>query len=444
MLLKDAVRLKPGQTVAFVGAGGKSSGLLCFINEWQHSSVILMTTTKIWKQQSRMAGKHIIVDKQSLQELGRACDRADSVFLTGPLDENGQKWTGVPETCWAGIHALVCEKRAVLIIEADGARGRSFKAPAANEPVIPSFCDKVVIVLGLDVLGQSLDSGLYHRSEHIQDILGCAADHTLSQSDLVRVLASTQGGHKNIPPSAEVIVMLNKADQLPDLQGAYQLADLILEQAVLVQSVVIGNVQSRQPVVESVGRVAAVMLAAGGSTRLGRPKQTLDWHGQSLIQHALRTIHAAELDQVVVVSGAADEELRAALPDFSGDIIHNPDWKQGAGSSVRAGVQQLAENTAAVILMLVDMPLIQPALLKALIKRHHTRLSSIIVPFHEGRRGNPVLFDRRTFSALSALQGDVGGRALFDQFGIDRLDWDATIHMDIDDMDDYWSLLARE
>ena len=188
--------------------------------------------------------------------------------------------------------------------------------------------------------------------------------------------------------------------------------------------------------------VAGIILAAGAASRMGQPKLLLPWRGQSLISHVARTALWGGLDPVVVVTGSAAEKIRAALAGFHVRLIHNPAWKAGQSTSVRAGILALPDKVDAALFLLGDQPFILPELIRALVKKYLETRPSILAPFVGDRRANPVLFDRSMFGALRALQGDAGGRSLFKDHPPEPMPWpDERLLLDIDTPDDYRSLV---
>ncbi|MGC9522614.1 MAG: HAD-IIA family hydrolase [Anaerolineae bacterium] len=162
--------------------------------------------------------------------------------------------------------------------------------------------------------------------------------------------------------------------------------------------------------------VAAVVLAAGGSTRFGRPKQLLTWEGRPLIVHAADTAWMAGLDPVVVVVGAAADHVIPLLDSRPVQIVQNYRWREGLSSSVNVGVAALPPQTKAAIFLPVDQPMITPQLLQRFVAQWKEGRAEIIVPRTEqGQRGAPVLFAEKFFAELGQLSGDVGGRALFNR-----------------------------
>ncbi len=188
--------------------------------------------------------------------------------------------------------------------------------------------------------------------------------------------------------------------------------------------------------------VAGIILAAGASRRMGRSKQLLMWRGKLFICQVANTALDAGLSPVVVVTGAEADEVRAALADLPVEIVHNPDWAEGQSTSVRAGLQSLPPDTRAVIFFLADQPHIPTTLVRALVEQYTQTLSPIVAPLVGDRRGNPVLFDRNTFSDLMSLHGDAGGRLVFSRYPITHVPWnDPNLLLDVDTLEDYERLL---
>ena len=154
MRLSSALRLAPGQTVAFTGAGGKTAALRRLVEELAPDTPLLLTTTtRLGKEQNSLAAHHLVlIGDRPLPDLTAALVRHRSVLVTGELLEAEGKWTAPPGAHLAALRQAALEAGAVLLIEADGARGRSLKAPGEHEPVVPDFAELVVPVAGLDAV----------------------------------------------------------------------------------------------------------------------------------------------------------------------------------------------------------------------------------------------------------------------------------------------------
>ena len=193
--------------------------------------------------------------------------------------------------------------------------------------------------------------------------------------------------------------------------------------------------------------VAAVLLAAGGSRRMGQTKQLLPIDGQPMVRRVAQTVCQAGLAQVVAVVGAEGERVARALADLDLEIVHNQAWQRGMSTSVRAGIEALRPEIEAALLVLADQPGLTLDALKALVEAYRATRAPIVAPYYRGRRGNPVLFARSLFADLGQVEGDQGGRALLVLYEQDvaRVDLDdAAILLDVDTRQDYEGLCSEK
>lgn len=162
--------------------------------------------------------------------------------------------------------------------------------------------------------------------------------------------------------------------------------------------------------------VYAVILAAGSSSRLGRPKQLLEWRERPLLQHALLSAAPIFEQRIVVVLGAHAETIRAGIDFAEARSIDNPDWQEGMASSIRAGVQALPASAAAALFLLCDQPLVTSAHLQNLLQAWQTAPHCIVASHYRQACGVPALFPAEYFAHLLSLKGDRGAKPLFKQF----------------------------
>jgi molybdenum cofactor cytidylyltransferase len=194
--------------------------------------------------------------------------------------------------------------------------------------------------------------------------------------------------------------------------------------------------------------VAAIILAAGRSSRMGRNKLLLDLEGKPILCHAVDQALAAGLSEIVVVSGHQASRVREALGERAVKIVEAREHKLGMSASLKAGIRALGPKIEAALVMLGDMPQVSAPLIRRLIAAYNPLEGrSIVVPTLGGKRGNPVLFDRRYFEEMLALEGDVGARHLIgahdDQVAELAVD-DAAAFTDVDTPDAYDQLLAQK
>ena len=162
----------------------------------------------------------------------------------------------------------------------------------------------------------------------------------------------------------------------------------------------------------SSNRVAALVLAAGASTRMGRPKQLLDWDGRPLVRATAEVALAARLDPLLVVVGGAQAQVAGALTGLPLRMIANPAYAAGQSTSLRAGIAALGQDADAVVVLLGDQPFVTAAIVERLVAEWRASAAVIVAPIYAGQRGNPVLFARAVFPELLTVQGDQGARAV--------------------------------
>jgi molybdenum cofactor cytidylyltransferase len=165
-------------------------------------------------------------------------------------------------------------------------------------------------------------------------------------------------------------------------------------------------------------RVAAVVLAAGRSTRMGGPNKLLaDIARRPLVRIAAEEALASRAKPVIVVTGHQREQVEKALAGLPVELVHNPDFADGLGTSVRAGIAAVPADADGAIVCLGDMPQVDAGLIDRLIAAFDPDQGALVVmPTFEGRRGNPVLWSRRFFPDLTAIEGDVGARHLIGRY----------------------------
>jgi molybdenum cofactor cytidylyltransferase len=193
--------------------------------------------------------------------------------------------------------------------------------------------------------------------------------------------------------------------------------------------------------------VSAVILAAGTSARMGRPKQLLPLDGTTVLARAIENVRSAGLLEIVLVLGASAEAIRGQLPQSLLEdlkVVVNQAYAQGMASSLREGLSALDPRSAAALIILGDQPLIRPQTIHQIMAGYHQSGALVVIPAHQGKRGNPVLLSRSVFPEVTALQGDTGCRSIFANHlnAILKVEVeDPGILIDIDSQEDYDRLM---
>jgi len=453
MNLAQAFRMDSMPRLALVGAGGKTTALFQ-LARLIPLPVFVTTTTHMGTWQVELADMHIRI--HDINDLPDLLDETleGVILITGDVVRE-DRISGLSLEVVDQLRSIADQRKLPLLIEADGSRQKPLKAPAEYEPVIPAFVSLVIVVAGLSGLGKPINAQWVHRAGDFVELSGSCDGEIITPGVLANVLLHPEGGLKGIPPGARRVVLLNQVDTIDLHRSADELAARLLSayQAVIVSSLHPPDAALSPTVYETHERVAGIVLAAGGGRRFAQsgrdtPKQLLIWEGMPLVRHVTLCALQVGLSPVVLVTGANEPDVLAAISDLPVKIVHNPVWESGQSSSLQAGLNILPVGVGSAVFLLADQPQVTPDLVSLLVKRHSQTLAPMVAPLVEGKRANPILFDRVTFPTLLSLSGDVGGRALFtsnSKYSVDWVPWDdPDLLMDVDTEFDYQVLLGRK
>jgi molybdenum cofactor cytidylyltransferase len=165
-------------------------------------------------------------------------------------------------------------------------------------------------------------------------------------------------------------------------------------------------------------QITAIVLAAGASRRMGRPKQLLPWGDATILGQTLHNLRQSLVEDVIVVTGHAADAVRAIAREYGARVMHNDDYDEGEMlSSLQTAIAALPDTCEAILVVLADQPLIGPQVFDKLLQAYMAEEGDLLAPVYEGRRGNPVLFGRRYFEGLLALPRGAAPRDLLRQHG---------------------------
>ena len=184
--------------------------------------------------------------------------------------------------------------------------------------------------------------------------------------------------------------------------------------------------------------VAAAVLAAGSSTRMGRNKLLLDLGGETMVRRVVRAAAGAGLDQVVVVLGHDEPLVRAELAGLPCTLVVNPDHGQGAGTSLRTAVRHVA-NASAIVIVLADMPFVTSEMIAAVVVRYRETAAPVVASHYGAVQAPPTLYDRALFAELLAIPDDRGAKQVVRRHEHEAavLSWPESALRDVDVPADY-------
>ncbi len=421
--LAQAFDISPGDVVAFVGAGGKTSLMLALAEELFEAGVrmAITTTTKIATAelpQNQPSELVIETDTEELIHNTRSiiAMRRIPVLVSG-IDDSNNRLLGIDINT---IDSLAQEKEIeVLLIEADGSRRKPFKIPMPHEPVVSECVNKLCIVVGLDALGLGITEENFYNTTGMQE-LGAILGEPLSPQLLRRLLLHQTGYLRFKSNACKIYLALNKAEKF---RGDLELQELIIElfhndlEQIFVTSTV------TKPVVKSISdnnyhRLTGIILAAGMSSRFNGVKQLAKINEKSLSYHVTKQALESNLDDVTIVLGHKFDEVRSSLGELIDNdklsIVCNKDYTDGLSSSIIIGLEPVFGRSDAVMIILGDQLKITTEILNKLIYAYRHSFAKLCVPMivtpGSIRPGNPVIFNQRLFSELVKITGDIGAR----------------------------------
>jgi len=189
--------------------------------------------------------------------------------------------------------------------------------------------------------------------------------------------------------------------------------------------------------------IVGVVLAAGRSTRLGRPKQLLPYRGRPLLEWALVAMAASTADEIVVVLGHDTERIQAEVDLDGARVVYNARYAEGLSTSLQTGLAALGEDVMAAVLTVGDQPLVDAGIIDALIALHRQTGAPIIATDYGAYQGTPLLLQRSLWPLAAHVHGDQGARALLRAYpdAIATVPVPPALAADVDTWEDYTKLL---
>ncbi len=449
--LYHSLGLRDPAVISFIGAGGKTTLLLRLASEMLglQQKVLLTTTTKIFRP-SKMPFFIFTDIKSAVSALKKHYRDHNIAVLGNRILPNG-KIEGIKADA---IEILRNELQVSVLVEADGAKGKPIKGYAEYEPVLPSDSDLIAAVIGADALEASISNATVHRLKYFLKTTGAEETQNITGELIAGTFQHMLKLGTYQAPRAATAFIFNKIDlveapekvviNLARLLSVSEMSDRLL--------ITQGNVDNPERFYLHTGKdtnrasVSCVILAAGRSLRMGEDKLALIFEGKTILEHVLDNVVKAGIEEIIVVT--RPDHKWAWLPGkYKCRIVENPLYHTGMASSLQAGLKAVGHHVQGVLFALADQPKVTTDIYKLMVMNFQEKLKLITCPVFKGERGNPTLFDRRTWPDLMQLKGDQGGRQLINTLAPENIDFIETdlpvIIEDIDTISDYEALLDK-
>jgi len=410
--------INKGDVISFVGAGGKTSLITALaLSLRKEFSVAITTTTHMCPADDKRFLNHLFNNDKFIATLNNLKEGNRIPVFFSSIDSEGK---GLPPT--SKDIQTIASLFDVVLIEADGARGKSIKFPRVHEPVVPDLSRKVVLVAGLDILGKKISDDLVFHPELFKD-KGWDSETVITWQVLRNILYSSNSYLDKLQ-GKDVFLVLNKSDLIDE--SITQSAQLIYHEN--IKSIILSSVTADGLKLEQIDNsgmsVIGILLAAGRSLRYGSPKLTDTFHSRPLFLHSFKSANESNLDKLIVVTGETGNELIKMahnIPNNRAEFIRNPQSAKGISSSIKIALGKIMKSNpnAAIMIMLADMPYVTSELINNVLGEFRNSSASISAPFIEGRNAHPVIFHHLLFPELLKLEGDHGGKEII----MEHIDW---------------------
>ena len=404
MKFQQAFGVVPGDVVALIGAGGKTSLMAAMGYELAEAGwrVLATTTTKISPHQLTLF-PCAMSSGADPQRLSKALSQHQFVFLHDEI-RHGQVFG--PSREWTK-QLLDSVDSDILLVEADDAAGLPFKAPRADEPQIPLETSLVIAVASLGVLGAPFNAENVYNPESMIERYGFALNSPVKSPWLAQVLRDEKLGLRGVPAGARVIVFLNRTPERGYVRGRARMIARLSLQSDRVSAVALGAVRGAEPVYELQRRVGALVLATGQADggSLERLLAPCDG-GVAAVAHVADRLMRSRLDHIAVVTGFRSPEVRAALKPLGLKAVHDRAHRSGGFvSAFKRGLAALPESVSAVLLAPGDQARLQPKVIFQILTGYARGAGDFVVPCHAGRSGHPILIGERYWPEMLSMPG---------------------------------------
>jgi len=450
--LETLLGSKESAVISLYGGGGKTAILSRLASEMASGGkrVLITTTTKSYLPAA--VPLFLTDDSKYFSALKNHFRNNDLAFLGKRVLKNG-KIEGIGTD---DVEYIRNQLQVSILVEADGSRGLPIKGYASHEPVLPPCSDFLAAIIGADAIGSRISEDTVHRPHEFSTATEIGQGSIITEKKAASAFVYMLGRGKLQAPGAKTICVLNKADLLKDPgETALKIGGFLCDAKSKPGQFVLTAANKNNPVQVILRatensihpEVSCVVLAAGKSSRMGQDKLLMPYGSQTILEHTLAQVAASGIEDIVVVVKPGSPWKQKINPDKY-KIVESPGHFKGMAESLKTGLKAVNGKSQGVIFALADQPHVPPIIYRQLIERYCTTLKLITCPIYQGRRGNPALFDRRTWPALMTLTGDLGGRELIKKVGKDEIDLFETnlqaVVTDIDTPENYRDVIKKQ
>lgn len=415
MGLIEFLEIGRGEAVLVAGAGGKSSTLreLAFEAKNRDWPVVLSTTTKVKAEEFSLFPVVWINEDitRTAFNIRNIWARKEIPFVAGEFLSETGKYRGIDPEQLESLHRQLGE--CSFFVEADGARNLPCKVPREHEPVLGSFANLVVYVVGVEAINKPLDERFFYNAKGAAKILkgkGQSVSETvfLTPEVLSELIVSPEGGKKGVFPGQRFTVFVNKVENNSDRKAAAQLVTFLRKNSI---KTITGSLQLEVIYSGDIPETAVLLLAAGKSSRMGKLKQLLPGPQGNFLEVSVTKY--LPFGRVIVVLGHQAERIREKSHLQGAEVIINEQYEEGMSTSLKAGYRLVRNTeTEGILIAFCDIPHIKPETVNMVLDLAAHNPGKIVIPQYQLQKGHPVYIPRRFFPLIETVRGEEGARRI--------------------------------
>lgn len=404
---------KGGGIYSFVGGGGKTSIIKEVARVLRDAgySVTITTTTKFGKDE--------------FKDYDFSNNFLDDGLKVVIKEVEEKKLIGFSKKELEGVGYIPLDK--IILVEADGSRRMPIKVPYSHEPVIPNNSRKVFLVIGGSVVGKDIGEDNTYNLELIKS---GAKESSYTPLVLKEIVSKYW---VSVLKDFNWHIVFNQGDLLVDVEDLGETFDFFKYEFGVYTYVVSTN--RGEVYFDNSYKLGALILAAGSGSRMGSPKQLLEYEGMSFLENAIRK-YSGFSSKIVVTLGYYEEEIKGSIEEIGFSFKEIEGFKEGMGSSFRESYKEFLDCDGLLVTP-CDLPLTSWDVISSIILEF-IREGKTIIPLYKGKKGHPSLFSRRDLDMFSKIKGDEGGRSIIKELDLIYFDVDdSSIVYDIDTREEY-------
>lgn len=393
------ISLDKNELISMTGGGGKTTSMFRLGRELlKHGKrVLISTTTAIFKPNEDSYENLYLTEDIDYKDIKGS---NSGLTVIGEEISKNNKLIGVDGEVIDDIFKM--ETFDYIIIEADGSKRKSIKAPASHEPVIPSLTTKMVGLIGMDCVNKKIYEQNVHRTDIFCGVTNSKIGDIINKDVIYNLIIAKEGIFKSTPVNSEKYLILNKVET----KEREKVADKIKAKVSLnnIDINIISGSMGRE------AKVTGIVMASGFSRRMKTDKLLLKLGDKTVLERVIDACVDSKLDEIIVVY--RKDEIKGIANSYSLKVALNENAIEGQSESIEAGINNIDSDTDGIMFIVGDQPLLDNETIDILINKFRTHQKQIIIPKYGGRMGNPTIFPSSFKDELKKLSGDVGGKEI--------------------------------